>query len=184
MTTGNEADRASANQMNAATGPSSAPLSPEEVQKRAAQSKHLAATFGEIISVLMRSNSYRGLTLAQIERLIIPTVITGQFSLAEAQSKQNGFMAPVAVVMWASVSPEVDAKLEAEADALVTLPLKAWNSGDIVWLIDAVGDSRIIGPMLKQLHKTRWGGRPVKARMKGNAGETSVRTLDLEAPTT
>ncbi len=153
------------------------PISPEEAQRRAEQSRRMAAAFGEIVSVLMRADAYRVLTLAHVERLVVPAVITGQFSLAEAQSKENGFMAPIGVVLWASVSPEIDAKLAASANAIFELDARQWRSGENIWLVDAVGDQRVIGAMLQQLQKAAWHGRTVKARMRATDGQIAVQTL-------
>lgn len=152
-------------------------LSPEEAQQRAAQSHRMAAAFGEIVSVLMRSPAYRNATLAQIERLVVPAVLSGQFSLAEAQSKESGFTAPVGVVLWASVNGETEAVLSTAPDAYLQLTPQHWRSGDLIWLIDAVGDGRVIGAMLKHLHQSAWNGRVVKAMMKGADGISAVRTL-------
>lgn len=156
-------------------------LSPEEAQQRAAQSHRMAAAFGEIVSVLMRSPAYRNATLAQIERLVVPAVLTGQFSLAEAQSKESGFMAPVGVVLWATVDAEAEAVLSTAPDAYQQLTPQQWRSGNVVWLIDAVGDSRVIGAMLKHLHQGAWNGQIVKAHMKGPDGLSAVRTLTASA---
>ncbi len=161
--------------------PQAPTLTPEEAQQRAAQSHRMAAAFGEIVSVLMRSAPYRNATLAQIERLVVPAVLTGQFSLAEAQSKESGFMAPVGVVLWASVDTPSETVLSSAPDAYQRLTPQEWKSGDVVWLIDAVGDSRVIGAMLKHLHQTTWSSRVVKAHMKGEDGVTAVRTLTAPA---
>ena len=168
------------NSFDAATLPATA-LTPEETRMRAEQSKRLAAVFGEIVSVLMRADAYRNLTLGHIERLVVPAVLSGQYSLAEAQSKQNGFTAPIGVVLWASVSPDIDARLAADVNAILALEAKLWRSGDIIWLIDAVGDARVIGAMLKQLHQTKWNGHTVRARMKGPDGHVAVQNLHSPA---
>jgi hemolysin-activating ACP:hemolysin acyltransferase len=152
-------------------------LSPEEAQRRAAYSHRISAAFGEIVSVLMRAPAYRQLTLAGVEELVVPAVITGQFFLAEAHSKENGFTSPVGVVLWASVSPEVDYRLSTTLDQPFRLGANEWKSGDILWLVDAIGDQRIVGGMLKHLQSTPWKGRNVKLRMKNPQGQTEVKTL-------
>lgn len=152
------------------------PGSPE-AQQRAAQSRHFAAALGEIITILMHTAAYRTATLAQIERLVIPALLSEQYSLIEAQSKQTGYLTPAAVVLWASVNAETEAILASEPAAYQRLQPADWRSGDIIWVMDAVGDARIVGPMLQRLHTTRWQGRVVKAMLNTPDGRPEVRTL-------
>lgn len=86
-----------------------------------------------------------------LEWFVMPALSTGQFSIADAQSKTVGYSLPIGVVLWARVSPEVDKRLAANLDQPVRLKPDEWTSGDIYWLMEAVGDSRVIGPMLKGL---------------------------------
>jgi hemolysin-activating ACP:hemolysin acyltransferase len=176
-----------ASSTNGAT-PASAPskagaaeLSAEELRKRAAASKLVSASFGEIVSVLMRSEHYRGYTLQDLEWLVVPAVLSNQFLLAEARAKGNGFTAPVGVVLWASVSPEVDRRLTAGIAQPIRLKPEDWRSGDILWLVDAVGPPKLIGGMLQRLHAKVFKGRQVKLRAQGQDGKPAVRTMELKA---
>ena len=94
------------------------PLDAEEAKKRAAVSKHLLLSFGEIVSVLMRSPQFRAMPLTEVEALVVPAVMSGQFLVAEAQSKTKGFVTPVAIALWATVSREVDQRLALELGPL------------------------------------------------------------------
>jgi hemolysin-activating ACP:hemolysin acyltransferase len=157
-----------------------AALSPEELRKRAAASKLVSASFGEIVSVLMRSEHYRQYTLQDLEWLVVPAVLSNQFLLAEARAKGNGFTAPVGVVLWASVSPEVDQRLTAGIAQPLRLKPEDWRSGDILWLVDAVGPQKLIGSMLQQLHAKVFKGRQVKLRTQGPNGKPAVRMMELK----
>lgn len=160
-------------------GPTSAPeLPPEELQRRTVASKKLAVAFGEIVSVLMRSESHRTQMLMDLEWLVLPVIASGQFKIAGAQSKTIGYLVPVAVVMWARVSPEVDKRLAANLQQPVRLKPAEWMSGDIHWLVEAVGDPRVVGPMLKSLAEKEWNGQQVKFRSRGEKGEAVVRVID------
>jgi len=143
----------------------------------AAASKRLAAVFGEIIAVMMRSKQHRAYSLADMEWLVVPAVLTGQYLLAEARSKTKGMTAPVAVVLWANVSAEVDQRLSAKPDQPVKLAPKEWKSGDIVWIVEAVGEARLIQALLKRLHDKQWAGKTVKLRARDKAGKPQVGTL-------
>ena len=155
-------------------------LSEEELRKRAAASKLVSASFGEIVSVLMRSEHYKSYTLQDLEWLVVPAVLSNQFLLAEARAKGNGFTAPVGIVMWASVSAEVDQRLTANIAQPMRLKPEDWRSGDILWLVDAVGPAKLIGSMLQQLHAKVFKGRQVKLRAQGQDGKPAVRTMELK----
>ena len=91
---------APANDANAAGGPAS-----EEARRRAAAAVRHSLAFAQIVSILMHSPRYRHYTLGDLEWLVLPPLLTGQCSVAEAKSKDNGASVPVAVALWASVSP-------------------------------------------------------------------------------
>ena len=152
-------------------------LSRDEAQKRAMASMRLMTSFGGIVSVLMRSPAYRTMPLAEVEALVVPALLSGQFLIAEAQSKANGFVTPIAAALWASVSEDVDRRLSEQLDQPVRLAPKEWKSGTIPWVITLMGDSRAIKPMLRQLQETTLKGRPLKVRVKGNDGRTIVGTV-------
>ena len=59
-----------------------------KVQQRAAKSKQLQASFGEIVGLLMRSPQYKSMPLASLEELVVPAITSGQFVIAEAQAKK------------------------------------------------------------------------------------------------
>ncbi|MEM8973610.1 MAG: toxin-activating lysine-acyltransferase [Pseudomonadota bacterium] len=159
-------------------------LPAEELRKFSAQAKRGAASFGEIVGVLMRTKEYRGLRLAELEKLIVPALGTGQFLIAEAQSKTNGMSAPVATIIYALVSDEIDQRLSTELSNPVPLILdrKDWNSGENAWVVVAAGDQRLIGNMLKNLQESVFKDRPIKSRVReGNDGEVKIVNLRATA---
>jgi cytolysin-activating lysine-acyltransferase len=105
----------------------------------AAASKFFAASIGDIVVVLSRSSAHKHFSLADIEWMVMPPVMAGQFYVVEAEDKERGFRAPVAAVTWAFVSEEVDARLREKMGQRVRLRPDEWRGGDIGWLIDAVG---------------------------------------------
>ncbi len=162
---------------DASTEPSA--LTEEERQKAAATSKNVLAAFGEIASMLMRSPAHKHHSLADLEWLVAPAVTTGQFSVAGAQSKTSGFVTPVGAVMWASVSPEVDKRLSESLKEPFRLQPAEWKSGDILWLIDVVGDPKVTRAIIKRLSECEWGGRPVRFRARDQNGAMRVGVLTL-----
>jgi hemolysin-activating ACP:hemolysin acyltransferase len=144
-----------------------------------AYSRGLIQAFGAIVAVCCRSRSHRGQTLAQIEELVTPAVLSGQFSLAEATHKENGLATPVAAILWASVSQKVDRLLSTGAPG--KLQAADWKSGDIVWIVDAVGEKRMLELMVKSLREKAWKGHTVKVQARNAGGKLSVRILQSAA---
>ena len=154
-----------------------APLPPDELRRRAAASKAMAANLGEIVAVMMRVAPYRHMALADLEWMVMPALACGQFSVAEARSPASGFAAPVAVVLWARVSAEISERLAGETTSTINLKPHEWRSGDHVWVVDAIGEPRIIAAMMQRLRRGDWAGKPVRLRTRTADGRTVVRTL-------
>src|SRR5215467_16404504 len=61
-----------------------------------------ALAFTQVVGILMRSPHYRQYTLGDLEWLVIPPVMAGQFRIGEAKpNNSQGAAVPVAVVLWA-----------------------------------------------------------------------------------
>jgi len=160
-----------------ATGDAAGTASSEEARRRAAAAVRHSLAFAQIVSILMHSPRYRHYTLGDLEWLVLPPLLTGQCSVAEAKSKENGVSVPVAVALWASVSAEVDSRLSENLTTPIRLRPDEWRSGDILWLIDAVGDRRVVPGLLKQLADTTLKGREIKVRGRGEGGKVEVKNL-------
>jgi hemolysin-activating ACP:hemolysin acyltransferase len=145
----------------AAAQPASAQVVPLPKSDKA---KQISASFGEIVAVLLRSPAHRKLPLAYLESLAVPAVITGQFALAEARSAAHGYQAPVAVVVWASVSTEIDRRLAQDPTQLNKLNQADWKSGDVIWIVDAVGQKEAVKGLIDHLRKDRFAGKQVRYR--------------------
>ncbi len=159
-----------------AAAPGSA-LSQEELERRAVASKRLLMSFGEIVSVMMRSPQFKTATLSDLEHLVVPAVSSGQFIVAEAQSKENGFITPVSVALWATVSDEVDQRLASNPEEPIKLAPQEWKSGDNPWLIALAGDRRPMNTLLRRLHETTFKDKPLKVRTRGEDGRHHVKTF-------
>jgi hemolysin-activating ACP:hemolysin acyltransferase len=91
-------------------------------------------------------------------------------------------LVPVAVALWARVSPAIDKQLSESLDKVVRLAPGDWASGDNVWLMAVGGDRRIIPKFLDQLANTEFKGQRVKMRVRGPDNTVVVRTLGQSAP--
>jgi hemolysin-activating ACP:hemolysin acyltransferase len=151
------------------------------LKRRAEISKRLATTRGEIVALLLRSPRYRDQKLSDLRWLMFPPLRTGQYALIEAQSKQHGYTAPVAALFWARVSADVDKRLSETLDQPVRLTPKEWRSGDILWLVETLGDDRGIAALVQRLRATEWSGKPVKARVADGKGKVEVRVIGPQA---
>jgi hemolysin-activating ACP:hemolysin acyltransferase len=132
------------------------------------------AAFGEIVTVLMRSPAYRSYSISDLEWLVTPAVLNRQFSLVHLKDKKAGPAAPVALVMWASVSAEVEQRLLGELGAPIRLSPKDRKSGQLHWITDAVGDPRIVSVVLQNLRKVTLRGAPVKTVTREGTGKAQV----------
>lgn len=140
-------------------------------------SRKQVTVIGDIVCLLIHTRRQQGLTLVDIEALVLPAVSSGQFLLAHARPKQGGEVIPVAAVLWSTVSPEVDARVTADASSSIRLRPHEWKSGNIAWLVDAIGEPRAIGALLKQLRTDVLRGNAIKLRVRDAGGKPSVRTL-------
>jgi len=110
--------------------------------------------------------------LADLEWLIVPPIMLGQFATMDANT--NGRSTPVAAAFWASVSEDVDRKLLEINTIPIRLRPDEWRSGDIVWLIDIVGDNRVLPTFVRDLQNVVFMGRHVKMKAYKHRPEDNV----------
>ena len=156
-------------------------LSLDQLRTMSGTAKATMAIFGEIVSLLMGLPQYRNYALSDLEWLVVPAVLTGQFSFATAQSKTKGSTAPVGLVLWASVSEEVDKRLSAVPGQPIKLRPQECKSGDILWVIMAVGDQRVVQGMVKRLQAKEWANKPAKIFAQAKDGKATIATLESKA---
>jgi hemolysin-activating ACP:hemolysin acyltransferase len=63
------------------------------------------------VLTLMRTRQHRHSFLGNLEWLELPAIATNRFMVAEHRDSATGISLPAAVVLWAQVSDEVDARL-------------------------------------------------------------------------
>jgi len=127
------------------------------------RSKATAAAFGEVIGALMRSPRHRQMRLDDLERLIVPCIALSQFAVANAQvPNRPGETAPVGVIFWALVSPEVDARLAQSKSAPLVLGRNDFRSGDIPWIVDGAGQPEMLQRLVAEVSQRGFGGRAPK----------------------
>jgi cytolysin-activating lysine-acyltransferase len=158
-------------------------LRPEELR-----SQRMAQSFTSIVAVLMRDPGYKSLRIADLEWLVLPPVLSGQWRVAHARPQEanlesgrpgsvGNMMMPVAAALWASLSPNIDKRFSENLDKPLTLRPNEWLTGNIIWLMAVAGDRRYLPKFLKQLEETEFKGRSVKLRTIGPDGKTIVQVL-------
>jgi cytolysin-activating lysine-acyltransferase len=145
-----------------------------EVRQRAAKTKQLQACLGQIVMLLLRSSADRQRPLHDLEHSVIPALNAGQFVIAEAQNKETGAVQPIGAVLWAFVSSDVDGRL-ASPDQSAPLKPEEWRSGDIPWIMGAIGEPKVVDGMLQQLTKSIFKDRPPKMRHRSPAAENGAK---------
>lgn len=162
----------------AATAPAPE-LSAEEAQKRAGIAKQAAAALGEIVSLLMRSQVERQLPLSDLEWMVLPAIMSGQYVVADAQSKTTGAVMPIGAVLWAFVSDDLDRQLSNNLDQPVRLGVQDWRSGQNAWVVLAIGEPKIVGGLLQNLAQSVFKDRPAKMRARGPDGKMVAGRLEF-----
>lgn len=159
--------------------PAAAQYSAEQLAALKEQDQILAATFAKIVTLLMHSPAHSKLPIGDLNWLIVPPVFANQFALLEGVVEGRGPLpSPISVALWAYVSPEVDARLTREADKPLRLAPEEWKSGDILWLIDVIGDPRVTPHFLEELSETVFREQKPKVRIVGADGRTTHMALD------
>ena len=150
------------------------PMPPEAARKAAEASEQRAAAFGRIMAIMSASNRHNKLTLRELNTYVTPAIALGQFAIVGAQQQQGGPMAVAAVVWWALVSPEVDKRLSESTSEFLHVEGKDWKSGSQPWIIDTVGDPKIVGELLKKLSEGTFKATPAKIRAAMPDGRMAV----------
>ncbi len=154
-----------------------ASLAPDE-RLRTAAGLRLSAEAGEIIAILARSETYRRMTLGDVEGIVRPALLTRQFCISR-QDANNPAMgtSSAGVAFWASVSDAVDQRIAASLHEPIRLAANEWRSGPHVWLVDAVGEPSSLGPMLRHIAAVILKDQTIKARHRNDDRSWTVRTL-------
>ena len=144
------------------------------------KSKMTAATFGEMVSLLMRSSHYKHYSLAELEWLLLPPLMHNQFLVVEARSKENGASVPVGLALWARVSEDVNKRLSENLDRPIKLRPDEWQSGEINWLVDMIGDDKMKQPMVQKIKSELPEKSALKFRAMDDKGQVIVKEIISE----
>ena len=157
-------------------------LSPEEARKAAAATEAMAATFGRVVALLIASPRHRKLKLEDVGTMLMPAIALGQYAVVGAKAQKDGPVSIAAAVWWAFVSPEVDKRLSESRDEFLKLSASEWNCGDLPWVIEAIGEQKILNEMVKRIASRKFKGKPAKLRALMPDGKVAVGSLEPSKP--
>lgn len=138
---------------NATPARAQAPLSP--------RANPVSTAFGDMAALLAKSPAHKHFSLEDLEWLLLPPVELNQFALADAKLP-NGQTVLVGFVLWARVAPDVDARLSQTQRYPLRLQPNEWRSGDVFWIVDAVGHPGVVRKLIGELARNAFGGKQVK----------------------
>lgn len=155
------------------------PETNEELSKEGVVNKKLvSAAFGEMVGLFMRSPNHKYNTLTDLEWMVLPGLLTGQYRVAEARDQETGQTAPVAAVLWAEISDERDKEFTDNIDRPVRLKPNEWKSGKNIWIIEVVGNGDIARQLLGLLRQTEFQDKTVKMRVRSENGDLKCASID------
>lgn len=100
-----------------------------EAEAQANADKTVSAVLGEIVWLMSQSAEFKQYLISDLEWLVMPPILLRQFRLFYHEGR------PAAVVLYARVSPEVAARLDAGAP---TLRAQDWRSGDEMKVVKVI----------------------------------------------
>ena len=104
-----------------------------------------SAVFGEVVGLMMSMPAYRHVFLTDLDWMILPPLMLGQYKLYRDKDR------PVAFAAWGKLSAEAEARLQ---EANPRLAPKDWNSGDRIWLINVFAPGSNADVVVADLAKT------------------------------
>ncbi|RME95897.1 MAG: toxin-activating lysine-acyltransferase [Alphaproteobacteria bacterium] len=143
-----ESATSATNELEGAAGDNTLRFTQEQMKANAAASRQRAAIFGELTLLAMQHGNYRNMAIADLDWLIGPAVLTGNFMIANA-SWPDGSAVPVAAVTWALVAEEVDRRLMDNLTRPFRLSPAEYVSGDIAWIAHTFGPPNMVNHLLK-----------------------------------
>lgn len=110
--------------------------------------------------------------MADIDWLLLPPVILDQCRLYTKEE------IPFAFFTWARVSDTVDERLRS---GVLRIAIHEWQSGDHLWLIDAVAPFGQLKEMIAELHKSQFPTAKINALLPDPANGNQPKVHEFAA---
>ena len=128
--------------------------------------------FAKIVGLMTHEPKYQDMTLKDLRWLVMPAVSSGQYALAETKAAAGKTATPVAALLWAQVSPEIDKKIVAAAEAPLKLQPTEWTSGKLRRVVAVIGRKDAVASLSEQFQQqSRDGYSPTSAKGTTSAKE-------------
>ena len=160
-----------------------------ERQRMMAQARQRAAALGDLTVLAMQHPSFRNYAIADLDWLIGPAIITGNFLVANAEREDNPPV-PIAAITWARVSEEVDLRLMENLARPFRLSPEEYVSGDIHWIAHTFGPPQAVEALIraamqeagetdggKEIPAGPLAGKKLKQRARDESGRVMVVTV-------
>jgi cytolysin-activating lysine-acyltransferase len=131
--------------------------------------KTVSQVLGEITWLMTQSPLHKQLFIGDLEWFAMPAILLEQFRI------WNGPNSPAAVALWATVSDETEARLEAGANKLRA---DEWQNGDHPWLIDLVAPFGATDEILEDFSASVFNGKPFKFHTIDHKGARVVSVYE------
>ena len=131
------------------------------------------AVFGQVVWLMMNMPQYRHVFLADLEWMVLPPIMLGQYRLFRAENRVVAFAA------WAYLSEVAEARLQEPNPRLAPAE---WKGGDRLWLIDLHAPFGHREPALKELRETALKGHRFKMHRWTPQGRQVVEMVPEENP--
>ena len=123
------------------------------------------AAFGQAVWLMMNTPAYRHMFLTDLEWMVLPPIMLGQFRVFFADGRAVAFAA------WANLSEEAEARLQEPSPRLAPAD---WKSGDRLWLVNLFAPFGHGEAALKELRETALKGKSFKMHRMGADGKRVV----------
>jgi hemolysin-activating ACP:hemolysin acyltransferase len=154
-----------------------APVLSADDQRKTEALTAAAAALGEVMSLMVRSPEHAGYGIPDVEWLLVPAIYTRQYVVVRAPVPTETIALPGAAILWASVSPEIDAQYRGTPGIRLKLDPAQRTSGPHLWLTDLIGNRRLINEALNQLRPSVFGGRQISFFNMENPSQPAIVDL-------
>ena len=131
----------------------------------------IESAIGAACLLITKSPAHKYLFSHDYEWMIIPPIITKQFSLFRNKKEE-----PIAFVSFASVNEEVEKRL---LDGVLKLTPRDWVSGDRLYIIDIVSPFAPVSDILRQLSNGQLKDKNIKI-LKPNKDKKGMMAVSLQ----
>ena len=129
--------------------------------------KTMSAVLGEIVWLMSQSPLHKQFFISDLEWFVMTPALLQQFRTFYDTDK------PIGVVLWATVSDEVAARL---AEGTTKLRPQDWKSGDQLWVVEVIAPFGGAEEMVKDLKANVFPTRDVRY-LAVKDGKKEVRTV-------